>query len=74
MSDLAGLVRSHTVVRMPGGAHAGAAPFVLLLVELDGGRRLLGHFAGDTPPAIGTRVAARPSGKVPVFSAVQATS
>jgi uncharacterized OB-fold protein len=71
MSDLRGKVYSHTVVRVPGGARAEAVPFVLLMVELEGGRRMLAHYAGKEPPAIGTRVNAPPTDKVPVFSPVQ---
>ena len=74
MSDVKGKVYSHTVIRVPGNAHAGSAPFVLLLVELDDGRRILGHFAGGEPPAIGTRVIARSSERTPVFSAVEEQS
>jgi uncharacterized OB-fold protein len=71
MSDLTGKVYSHTVIRVPGNVHAEAAPFVLLLVELDSGQRVLGHFAGNEPPIIDTRVAAPPSGRTPVFSVVK---
>ena len=55
--SLRGTVLSHTIIRVPGKSHAADAPFVLLLVELDDGERLLGHFRGSTPPAIGSRVA-----------------
>jgi uncharacterized OB-fold protein len=68
MNTLAGKVQSYTVIRVPGNAHAEAAPFVLLLVELDDGRRVLGHFLGHEPPAIDTRVVATPSLQTPVFS------
>jgi uncharacterized OB-fold protein len=74
MSELTGKVYSHTVIRVPGAAHAEAAPFVLLMVELDNGKRLLGHFAGSEPPAIGTRVAGNQSDKTPVFSIAQEIS
>ena len=71
MSNLTGKVYSHTVIRVPGNVHAEAAPFVLLMVELDNGKRVLGHFAGSEPPAIDARVTAKPSDKTPLFSAVQ---
>ena len=50
-----GTVQSHTVIRVPDKAHAAVAPFVLLLVELADGKRVLGHFhrrraAGDRQP------------------------
>lgn len=66
--SLRGTVHSHTVIRVPDKAHAAMAPFVMLLVELEGGKHILGHFDGGTPPAIGTRVAADPSQQqTPVF-------
>jgi uncharacterized OB-fold protein len=71
MATLSGQVISHTVVRVPGRSHAGSAPFVLLLVEVDGGRRVLGHFAHPEPPAIGVRVSAPGAEGVPVFRIVQ---
>jgi uncharacterized OB-fold protein len=74
MSDLTGKVYSHTVIRVPANVQAEAAPFVLLLVELDNGKRVLGHFAGSEPPAINTRVTANQSDKIPVFSIVQEQS
>ena len=44
------------------------APFVLLLVELANGKRVLGHFHGVSPPAIGSRVTADASEQeTPVF-------
>ena len=52
-----GIVQSHTIIRVPDKAHAAQAPFVLLLVALDGGKRVLGHFNKADPPAIGSRVA-----------------
>lgn len=52
-----GTVQSHTIIRVPDKAHAGKAPFVLLLVALDGGRNVLGHFNAAEPPPIGSRVA-----------------
>lgn len=51
-----GTVQSHTVIRVPGKAHAADAPFVLLLVRLDNGNRILGHFHGSEPPPINSRV------------------
>ena len=61
-----GTVQSHTVIRVPDKAHA-AAPFVLLLVELADGKRVLGHFNRAEPPAIGSRVTAEPSEQTLVF-------
>ena len=58
MGVVAGTVQSHTVIRVPDKAHAGQAPFVLLLVVLDGGKHVLGHFDGAEPPEIGSRVRA----------------
>lgn len=52
-----GTVYSHTTIRVAGNAHVGEAPFVLLLVDRDGGGRQLGRYRGDEPPPIGTRVA-----------------
>lgn len=74
MSRLQGKVYSHTIVRMAGRVRAEAVPFVLLMVELEGGRRILAHYAGSEPPAIGTAVIAPPTDKVPVFSPVQEAS
>jgi len=74
MNKLAGKVQSYTVIRVPGNAHAEAAPFVLLLVELDDGRRVLGHFSGREPPAIDTRVIAIPSPQTPVFTRAEDVS
>lgn len=48
--SLQGSVQSHTIVRVADKAHAAMAPFVLLLVELAGGKRVLGHFNGAEPP------------------------
>lgn len=56
--SLTGSVQSHTIIRVPGKAQAAKAPFVLLLVQLDDGRRVLGHFNGAEPPAIESRVMA----------------
>ncbi len=58
MSFVVGTVESHTVIRVPDKAHADQAPFVLLLVVLDGGKHVLGHFDRPDPPAIGSRVTA----------------
>jgi len=74
MSDLRGKVYSHTIIRVPGSQHAEAAPFVLLLVELDSGARVLGHFAASEPPAIATDVVARVCDQTPLFSVVQEQS
>ncbi len=52
----AGTVYSHTVIRVPGAGHEQEAPFVVLLVDLDDGRRVLGRFAGPIPPLLGGRV------------------
>lgn len=49
-------VLSSTVIRVPGAAHAASAPFILLLVEADDGRKMLGHFDKVQPPSIGSRV------------------
>jgi uncharacterized OB-fold protein len=57
MSAEQGIVQSHTIIRVPDKAHAAQAPFVLLLVALDGGQNVLGHFNSAEPPAIGSRVA-----------------
>jgi uncharacterized OB-fold protein len=57
MSPEQGTVQSYTIIRVPDKAHAGKAPFVLLLVALDGGKNVLGHFNSAAPPAIGSRVA-----------------
>lgn len=66
---LQGTVHSHTVIRVPDKAHAAMAPFVLLLVELAGGKRVLGHFAGSDAPAIGARVTATASQQeTPIFA------
>ena len=67
---LRGIVRSHTVIRLAGKAHAANAPFVLLLVELEDGRRVLGHFQGDEPPPIDTRVLGRAAENTPPIFAV----
>ena len=44
MTAVTGMVQSHTIIRVPDKAHAGMAPFVLLLVALDDGTNTLGHF------------------------------
>jgi uncharacterized OB-fold protein len=64
---LQGTVQSHTIIRVPDKAHAAMAPFVLLLVELADGKRVLGHFNRAEPPAIGCRVTAEQSEQTPVF-------
>lgn len=70
MSALMGTVTSHTVIRVSDKAHAAMAPFVLLLVETAGGKRVLGHFDRAEPPAIGSRVIANPTEQqTPVFRA-----
>jgi uncharacterized OB-fold protein len=56
-ASLTGSVQSHTIIRVPGKVHAADAPFILLLVQLDDGRRVLGHFRGTEPPPIDSRVA-----------------
>ena len=58
MAVCTGIVQSHTIIRVPGKAHAAKAPFVLVLVALDDGRRVLGHFRNGGPPRIGARVVA----------------
>ena len=74
MSAVQGTVQSHTVIRVPDKAHAAMAPFVLLLVELAGGKRVLGHFHGTALPAIGSRVTADPApNETPEFRAVEET-
>jgi uncharacterized OB-fold protein len=68
MTAMQGTVQSHTVIHVPDKAHAAMAPFVLLLVELANGKRVLGHFHGASPPAIGSRVTADASEQAtPVF-------
>jgi uncharacterized OB-fold protein len=64
---LQGMVQSHTIIRVPDKAHATKAPFVLLLVELADGKRVLGHFDRAEPPAIGSRVTDEPSELTLVF-------
>lgn len=65
-----GTVQSHTIIRVPDKAHAGQAPFVLLLVALDGGKNVLGHFDSADPPVIGSRVVIRAvANGTPVFRA-----
>jgi uncharacterized OB-fold protein len=64
---LQGTVQSHTIIRVPDKAHAAMAPFVLLLVELADGKRVLGHFNRAEPPPIGCRVTAEQSEQTPVF-------
>jgi uncharacterized OB-fold protein len=57
--ELRGIVQSYTVIRVPGQRLAAEGPFVLLLVELDDGRRVLGRFNGSEPPPISSRVMAQ---------------
>lgn len=64
---LQGRVQSHTIIRVPGKSHAAMAPFVLVLVELADGKRVLGHFNRAEPPSIGSRVIAEPSEQTLVF-------
>lgn len=74
MSAAVGTVQSHTIIRVPDKAHADQAPFVLLLVALDGGKRVLGHFHQADPPEIGSRVAAETTDKeTPVFRPVESS-
>jgi uncharacterized OB-fold protein len=71
MSAEQGTVQSHTIIRVPDKAHAAMAPFVLLLVALDGGKNVLGHFNSVDPPAIGSRVAVSEADNgTPVFRAL----
>jgi len=68
MIAMRGTVQSHTVIRVPDKAHAAMAPFVLLLIELVNGERVLGHFHGASPPPIGSRVTADASEQeTPIF-------
>lgn len=67
MTILSGIVQSHTVIRVPDKAHAAMSPFVLLLVEIADGRKVLGYFNRAEPPAIGSRVSAELSEQTPVF-------
>jgi uncharacterized OB-fold protein len=54
-----GTVYSHTTIRVAGNAHAADAPFVLVLIDADDGSRVLGRWAGEQPPPIGSRVVER---------------
>jgi uncharacterized OB-fold protein len=65
-----GTVQSHTIIRVADKARAAMAPFVLLLVELADGKRVLGHFNRADPPAIGSRVIAEQTEQTPVFREV----
>lgn len=56
MSAIRGTVYSATTIRVPGIAHAAEAPFVVLLVDTEDGRRVLGRSVGGRGPVIGTRV------------------
>jgi uncharacterized OB-fold protein len=70
---LSGTVHSHTVIRVPGKQHPSAGPFVLLLIKLDDGRHVLGHFDKTEPPAISSRVVGSVSeSKTPLFSVAEA--
>lgn len=70
-----GTIHSHTVINLPGRAHAPDAPFVLVLVDTGAGRHVLGHFSGAGAPAIGAQVAVTGhNGDTPVFSIVQGMS
>ena len=72
--NMHGTVQSHTVIRVSDKAHAAMAPFVLLLVELADGKRVLGHFDRTEPPAIGARVTADVVEKeTPVFRVLKET-
>ncbi|MGH3494140.1 MAG: OB-fold domain-containing protein [Sciscionella sp.] len=65
---MTGRVYSHTMIRVAGVAHAGDGPFALVLVDLDGGGRVLGRVQTSTPPDIDTSmVAAADADGVPVF-------
>jgi uncharacterized OB-fold protein len=71
MSTICGTVQSHTIIRVPDKRHTDQAPFVLLLVALDSGNQVLGHFNQPEPPEIGSRVAAEPADdRTPVFCRV----
>lgn len=68
-APLHGTVQSHTVIRVPDRAHAAMAPFVLLLVKLQGGKCVLGHFTGLDVPAIGACVTVASTGQeTPIFT------
>jgi uncharacterized OB-fold protein len=70
--ELSGTVHSHTVIRVPGKQHAGGGPFVLLLIGLDDGRRVLGRFEGLEPPPIHARVVGSATHNgTPVFSLIE---
>ena len=75
MTAVTGTVQSHTIIRVPDKAHAGMAPFVLLLVALDDGTNTLGHFDRADPPAIGSRVGGEAkSDETTVFHTLQEAS
>jgi len=75
MSSMVGTVQSHTIIRVPDKSHAAIAPFVLLLVQLRGGKCVLGHFNSLDPPPIGSHVAANPvEQETPVFRTLEETS
>lgn len=68
MSEIRGTVYSHTIIRVPGAAHSGQAPFVVILVDTDGDRRVLGRLETGAAPAIGMRVTTERNGSAaPVF-------
>jgi uncharacterized OB-fold protein len=70
-----GTVQSHTVIRVPGKAHAANAPFVLLLVRLDNGNHILGHFYDNKPPPINSRVSTSAAqNETPSFSILGGTA
>jgi uncharacterized OB-fold protein len=73
--ELRGIVQSYTVIRVPGQQLAAEGPFVLLLVELDDGRRVLGRFNGAEPPSISSRVMAQTrENATPSFRIAEETS
>jgi uncharacterized OB-fold protein len=72
--ELRGIVQSHTIIRVPGQQLAAEGPFVLLLVKLDDGQRLLGRFNGSEPPPISSRVVAQAKeNATPSFRIVEET-
>ena len=71
---LSGIVQSHTVIRVAPKQYAADGPFVLLLVELDDGKRVLGRFRGAEPPPISVRVFANAKdSEVPLFNLARET-
>ena len=72
MTRLAGRVYSHTTIRVPGTGHADRGPFTLVLVDLNGGGRVLGRLATaplpESAPDIGTPVTGSTGDdNVPIF-------